>query len=183
MTGRFPALELPLTFMLLVLSLSGFVSSRENDRLTMGGLWLGASLEELMNEGLIKSVEKSTLLPGGLVGIVSDDYIAHFLNCKSQVLAGMSLESGSEVVLREGFTRQQVLETANRLGWVKEKEWPSYVDVAQHHYRVLRFQVSEGVFALVILFRSDFTPDKPETVDEIFLRTDQVRGPYGDDKE
>lgn len=155
--------------------------AQDDSRLKIGGMWLGAELDELKALGLVQTVRESPLLKNGQLGYVDVYHVAHFVDGKAVVLSGNDLRRGSNSLIREDQTRAEVLAVAKREGWSVDKEWGRPTDVAQHHNSIIRFRTPEGVYILVVLFESDFTPDKPPIVSGVYVRNNTVCLPIGDD--
>lgn len=162
-------------FTLAVLSAPGVVLAQTDDKLTINDLWLGQTFEEVSTRS--KEVFPSRILPGGEVISVGDAG-AHFLDGRAQLLGGTTLKSGTETVLQCGQSRKQVLAATTRRGWIVEKTWESGSDVADHKYSVLRLEPNNNVTLLLVFFRT--THGKQEILEEVYLRSNEVKGPYGD---
>lgn len=166
----------------LAFSTTRQIAGEESKGLTLNGLWLGGTIEQYRAQGFCGDIVTSPLLFGGTALKVDGNYIAHFPEGSStaQLLAGYRLKSNQTLVARVGDTQALMFERAREQGWRFLGDWDSPSDVAQHHYKVAKFQPAGNIIVLVIFFKSDFTPERPALVSEIYMRTTGVRGPYGD---
>ncbi len=149
------------------------------DELKINGLRMGQTIHELRAEDNPQFVESSPILPRGSA-LFWDDRSAHFLDGFVRILAGTQLEFGSKTLLKRGQSRAEMLALSQQFGWALVGEWTSHSDVVGFASLVSRFQISSDV-TLLVVFLETGSSDVPYCVSEIYLRTNDVRGPFGDE--